>query len=154
MKTCGDFGGEKLDGSPCKIRVKDGLCGLHRDEFDRRDVLLTPEQIAEVGRLAEIDCTIEEIAHVIGIPQRTLQRRMEDQDEVVASYQRGKAKAHAWVKGQLRKQMQAGNVTAMIFYLKTQCGWSEKQRLEHSGEGGGPIALSWTEAVKAADEAA
>jgi len=150
-QTCGDFGGVKVDGSPCRIVVKEGMCGLHQKEVDLRETLLTDEQIREVKRLAEVDCTHEEIAHILEIPVRTFQRRLEDQDGVAAAYQTGKSAAHREVKQRLRHLIRDGDKTAIIFYLKTQCGWSETQRLEHSGEGGGPLLMAWTDAVKALD---
>lgn len=149
MTTCGDYGGVKKNGQPCAIVTKEGRCGLHEDGVDRRERLLTDAEITKVGNLAEIACTHEEIAHILGISPRTFARRLNDQEGVGAAYQSGKAKAHAYVKGQLRKKIKNGNTTAIIFYLKTQCGWSEKIDLEHTGPGGGPIQHAMTPQEKA-----
>lgn len=89
--------------------------------------------------MAQVPLTQEEIAHILGVSQRTLHNRFDDQPGVRAAYEKGIAKGHAVVKGRLRQQIDSGNVTATIFYLKTQCGWKETDRLEHSGPGGGPI---------------
>jgi hypothetical protein len=51
----------------------------------------------------------------------------------------GKAKANAAIGGTLFKQAMAGNVSAAIYWTKSQMGWREVQRVEHTGADGGPI---------------
>jgi carbohydrate-selective porin OprB len=51
-------------------------------------------------------------------------------DDVSAAYKRGRTKAIGSVAQALIQQAQAGNTTAMIFYLKTQAGWRENDREE------------------------
>lgn len=43
--------------------------------------------------------------------------------------------------GTLVQQMKAGNIGAACFWLKCRAGWRETDRLEHVGEGGGPVVL-------------
>ena len=43
--------------------------------------------------------------------------------------------------GQLVGQIRAGNLGAICFWLKCRAGWRETDRLEHVGEGGGPVDI-------------
>ena len=140
-KTCGDIGGTTKSGKPCGIVTHGQLCGLHAEGADRRTSLLTNDQIAEVERMAELACTHDEISHILGVSPATFRNRMDDQGGVRGAYEKGRAKGHEEVKGALRKQIRDGNVTAMIFYLKTQCGWKDTQTIEHTGPHGGAIQL-------------
>ncbi|MDO5058571.1 MAG: hypothetical protein Q4D82_01355 [Neisseria sp.] len=58
------------------------------------------------------------------------------QPEVSASYKKGRAKAVASVAQSLLKQAKNGNVTAQIFYLKTQAGWRETQTVDNISSDG------------------
>jgi hypothetical protein len=59
--------------------------------------------------------------------------------EVGERYKRGKAKAIAHVANGLLQKARAGCTTSSIFYLKTQAGWRETDRLEHTGPNGSPV---------------
>lgn len=50
--------------------------------------------------------------------------------EVPNAWIEGRAKTVGWVAQQLMNKMKSGNVTAMIFYLKTQGHWIEKHTVE------------------------
>jgi len=54
-----------------------------------------------------------------------------------------KDRAKAKVVSSLYQQAFKGNVTAQIFICKTQLGWRETDRLEHSGPNGGAIPITW-----------
>lgn len=97
----------------------------------RRD--LTPEEVSQVERLAAV-LTMEQVADFLGISDRTLRKRMSENDEVRAAYKRGKQRAIAGVATSLLQKANSGNIAAMIFYLKTQAGWRETQRIEHAGD--------------------
>ncbi len=90
----------------------------------RPEKVLNEEQIIQVEALASV-LTTEQIADYLGIGRTTFYSVMERQPEVAERYKRGRAKAVANISGNLIKQAQAGNITAAIFYLKTQAGWSE-----------------------------
>lgn len=90
----------------------------------RPEKVLNEEQIIQVEALASV-LTTEQIADYLGIGRTTFYSVMERQPEVAERYKRGRAKAVANISGNLIKQAQAGNITATIFYLKTQAGWSE-----------------------------
>lgn len=52
---------------------------------------------------------------------------------------RGKLKGITVVANKLFEAANSGNTTAMIFFLKCQAGWKEAQKIEVTGNEGGPI---------------
>lgn len=99
---------------------------------------LDEEQIAQVEALAAV-LSIEQISDYFGMSKVTFYEIMERQPEVSERYKRGKAKAIGTVSQGLLKQAREGNMTAAIFYLKTQAGWRETDRLELTGADGDAI---------------
>lgn len=93
---------------------------------------LTESQLAEVETLAAL-LTSDQIADVFGMGRRTFYELMARDEEIAARYKRGKARAVGSVAQSLVSKAKAGNVTAMIFYLKTQGGWRETQEIAHTG---------------------
>ena len=78
-----------------------------------------------VERLAAV-LSKSQMADYFGISETTLRAIEARQPEVSDAYKRGKGRAIAGVAGNLINQAQNGNVTAAIFYLKTQAGWKEQ----------------------------
>jgi len=94
---------------------------------------LTDEQIVELEALAAY-LTQEQIADYFGMAERTLRKRMDEDESVRAAYKTGRAKAIRDVaKGVLQRAREGDNACA-FFYLKTQAGWRETKNLEHSGK--------------------
>lgn len=104
----------------------------------RKPVVLTNEQIIEVGALAAV-LSQEQIADYFGIARNTFLAIMERQSEVNEQYKRGKARAIGKVAQGLIKQANNGNIAASIFYLKTQAGWKETNVQEHTGANGAAL---------------
>lgn len=78
----------------------------------------------DVERYASLGITQEEIGSILGIHRHTIQKHLSEE------FKRGKAKANAKVaKSLFTKATQKDDVTAQIFWLKTQARWSE--RVEH-----------------------
>jgi len=94
---------------------------------------LTEEQIKELETLSAV-LNQKQIADYFGIPHRTFQAILERDEEVSASYKKGKSKAIASIAGGLLRQARDGNISAAIFYLKTQAKWSEKTEIDISGD--------------------
>ena len=90
---------------------------------------LTPEQVEQVGKLASV-LTLEQIADFLGVSDKTLRRRMQEDPNILSVYKSGKQRAVAGVATSLLQQAREGNTTAMIFYLKTQAGWRETQNID------------------------
>ena len=82
----------------------------------------------------------DSVAKVIGIDKKTLIKYYREELDTA------KAKAIASVAEMLYNQCKQGNVTAMIFYLKTQAKWSE--RIEYATDGDVPITLRWVKPVE------
>lgn len=104
----------------------------------RKPKTLTDEQKAQVEALAAY-LSQDQIADYFGTTRPTFAAMIERDEEISLRYKRGKAKAIGTVAQGLLQQARDGNMTAAIFYLKTQAGWREAQSVEHSGKDGGPI---------------
>jgi hypothetical protein len=85
---------------------------------------LSLSQVETLEGLAAV-LTKRQIADFFDISENTLRAIEERQPEVSAAYKKGKAQAIVGVAQNLIQQAEDGNVTAAIFYLKTQAGWSE-----------------------------
>ena len=111
--------------------------------------LLNQTQRDELERLARIGVTQAQIADYFGISERTLRNRFQQDPAIAAAYKRGRADGVAKVGATLYQQAMGGNLTACIFYLKTQGRWTETQKHEISGPEGQPVPLgSLTEAER------
>jgi hypothetical protein len=68
-----------------------------------------------------------QLASYFGITERTLSNIEKRQPEVRQAYEFGRASKIAAMGNNLVQLALDGNVTANIFYLKTQGGWKEEQ---------------------------
>ena len=82
-----------------------------------------------------------DIARALGVSERTIRNRLNDDADFAEAYKRGKAKSAVFVGGKLMELIKKGNVAATIFYLKARCGWSEKTDLNVSGSLGTQITF-------------
>lgn len=87
----------------------------------------TDEQRYSVNLMAGIGIPQEDIAAAIGITRVTLRKHFRSELDT------GRVRTITKVADSLVRQALAGNMTAAIFYLKTQAGWTETSRLEHAG---------------------
>ena len=114
-----------------------------KDVGGRPMIVLTEEQKAEVTTLAAV-LTSEQIADYFGIGRTTWFAILERDEKVSELYKKGKAKAIANIASNLIKKAQSGDLGAQVFYLKTQAGWKETQRLEGGGDNGDlVVAYKW-----------
>ncbi|WP_287432361.1 hypothetical protein [Maritimibacter sp.] len=91
----------------------------------RPRIVLTEDQCREVETLAAL-LNQDQIADYFGIARNTFRAICERDEEVLARYKRGKAKAIAHVANGLLQKARAGDTTSSIFYLKTQAGWRDQ----------------------------
>jgi len=100
--------------------------------------------LKQVESLAANGLTQEQIAAALGISETTLHQRKRDSADFAAAIKRGKAKGIALVTNKLMESIKGGNMTGMIFFLKTQAGWKETNVQEHTGANGGAIQVNTT----------
>lgn len=87
-------------------------------------ITLTDAQRAEVETLAAV-LTADQIADFLGFGRTTFFALLNRDEDLSERYKRGKARAIGAVAQSLVTKARAGNVSAMIFFLKTQAGWRE-----------------------------
>ena len=92
-------------------------------------IIFSPQRIAKVQELSQ-SLTIAQIADYFGISQSTFYQIQRRQPELSEAYKIGKVKAIDWVVSKLKQKIEEGDTAATIFYLKTQAGWTEKQKLD------------------------
>ena len=74
----------------------------------------------KVRYLAGVGVRQDDIAKIIGCAPKTLRKRLRDELD------RGVAEANATISGYLFAAAKAGNITAIIFWLKTRANWRER----------------------------
>ena len=89
-------------------------------------IVFTQDQIEQVEKLSSL-LTKGQLCDYLGISEPTFRAIEARQEEVSFAYKKGKGKAIASVAASLLKQAQKGNMTAAIFFLKTQAGWREAE---------------------------
>lgn len=99
---------------------------------------LTQAQMNELETLGAL-LSIEQVADYFGMSKVTFYEIMEREPEVSERYKRGKARAIGAVAKGLLTQAREGNMTAAIFYLKTQAHWKETDVREITGKDGTAI---------------
>jgi len=114
-------------------------------------MVIDDEQATQVEALAAY-LTQEQIADYFEMSHDTFARILERQPEVLRKYKRGKAKAVGSIAKNLIKMAQNGNITAAIFYLKTQAGWKEVSRTEHTGADGADLMQPTIDVGSLSDE--
>jgi len=100
--------------------------GNQGDGGGRPSVEFTTEQIIELKALASV-LNKSQVADYFGICENTLRAIEKRQPEVFAAYKKGRVNQIAGMGSNLIQLAKKGNVTANIFYLKTQAGWKESE---------------------------
>jgi len=111
-------------GKPSPGAGRAGRGGRPRKEIAKAD-------IPRIQQLASV-LNEQQIADFLGMSHDTFQRRKADDPEVLRAYKAGRAKAIAGVGATLLELCRKKNVQAIIFYLKTQAGWKERQGVDVS----------------------
>lgn len=115
-----------------------GKNGGARPGAGRKPFVPTDEERKQVAALAGFGLPQEHIAVMVrgGIDTGTLAKHFAP--ELIL----GKAKANAKIGQTLFQQAIRGDTSAMIWWSKSQMGWRETQRREHSGPDGGPLEIA------------
>lgn len=120
-----------------------------KNKGGRPTIVLTDEQKKMVEHLAPY-VKAEMIADSLGIGRNTFFKIVKRDPEVAILYKKGLASAVKDVSESLIEAARNGNITAMIFYLKTRGGFKETSRHEHTAPEG--IAMLTETIDKKADE--
>jgi hypothetical protein len=107
----------------------------------------------ELEKLCAMQCTDQEIASILGVSTRTIERRRKVQSFGEAM-ERGKAKGRASVRRNLFRLAASGNLGANIFLAKNLLGYKDVVSNEHSGPEGGPIEMSLADVLRERKRAA
>lgn len=84
-----------------------------------------PEMIDETRILAGRGMTVEQIWNYFGLNKHAWYKLCDSNPELADAYFHGKARTIAIIAGKLVEIAKKGNLTAIIFYLKTQGAYSE-----------------------------
>ena len=111
-------------------------------------VEITDEVCQKAESLAAQGLTMDQIASVLGMGERTLYEKQAKYPQISQAIKDGRSKGIATVSNALFTKAKAGDNTAMIFYLKNRDpdNWQEVQKRQFSGPEGGPIEIDthWT----------
>jgi hypothetical protein len=99
--------------------------------------------LAQIERLAQIHCTDEEIAAVVGCSVDTLARRKVNDPDFMAMLQRGKGRGRMALRRLQWQRANGGSDTMLIWLGKQLLGQRDKSDQMHMGEDGGPIVHSF-----------
>lgn len=108
---------------------------VKKNKGGRPAKVLNDEQLIQVETLAAF-FSLEQIADYFGITRPTFNAICERQEEVSLRYKKGKANAVGAVAKSLIQQARDGNLSAQIFYLKTQGGWRETNNVDLTSSDG------------------
>lgn len=90
--------------------------------------------LGKVEALASRGLTQQQIADALGISDRTLRKYRDQYSDFSDAIKKGKAKGIATVSSKLFEKIETGDTTSIIFFLKTQGGWKEASKVEHTIE--------------------
>src|SRR6201993_4493558 len=127
MSSCG--AGSSSPGAPPSIKppvnhstsAPEARTAINQEPPMARRAFVVNEAMREKVRyLAGVGVRQDDIAKIVGCAPKTLRRRMRDELD------RGVAEANATISGYLFAAAKAGNITAIIFWLKTRAHWRER----------------------------
>ena len=95
-----------------------------------------------IESLAALNCTQLEVAQFFGISLATVEHRFNQEPELRAAWDRGRATGKLSLRRKQSQLAEEGNVTMLIWLGKQLLGQSDRQSIEHTGANGGPIQLT------------
>ena len=109
-----------------------------RDDKSKSDCpayRFTPEQRIKVKTMCECGLPIAQIATYFGITEQTLKKHCREELD------KAKAEKSIAIGRKIYQDALEGNTGLLIWWSKTQMGWSETTRQEISGPDGGPVVM-------------
>ena len=85
---------------------------------------------AMLERMAMLGMRKDQISFLMDFKKGELDRILSSSGSLSTAYKKGRAKGEQFVTGALFKLIIAGNIAAIIFYLKAQCGWSDRVQVD------------------------
>jgi hypothetical protein len=116
-----------------KVENKDELVAKKKGGQPKKELTLEDATIVEA---LSAFLTCEQIADYFGINVDTFNEIRKRQPEILRAYKKGKAKAIMLMANNLVTKANEGDSACIMFYLKTQAGWREKQDINLSNEDG------------------
>ena len=105
---------------------------------------LTAERMIEA--INEAQGFVSKAAELCKVSRATFYNHLKKYTTVQQALEDVREKRHDFVEIQLMKGIKEGNITAIIFYLKTQCksrGYVERQQHELTGKDGDSLILEF-----------
>ena len=93
--------------------------------------------LRQVEELGKIQSTQAELAAVLGCGLSTVKDRIANDEEFAAAYERGREAGKSSLRRLQWKAALSGNITMQIWLGKQYLGQSDRQSLEHKGDGEG-----------------
>lgn len=117
-----------------------------KNKVGRPSIELSDEQILKVEKLAESGLNCDQIANYFGIGETTFHDLKKKNEIISEAYKKGRSAGIEKATGLLWSKMLEGDTTSIIFYLKTQARWSEKNNINVTSDDGSmsPTAIKVT----------
>jgi|DEB0MinimDraft_6_1074348.scaffolds.fasta_scaffold15562_8 hypothetical protein len=97
---------------------------MAKNKGGRPEKRLSEKALAQISELAGRGWTLKQIAEMKEMAVETLTKYGRE------AWQKGKYQADDYVKKRLFDLIKEGDRASIFFYLKTQCGYTETQRIE------------------------
>jgi len=102
----------------------------------RPKIILTQEQLDEAEKLASAGCTQAEIADSLNIAESTLYDKKKEFSEFSEAIRRGKNKGIATASNKLFALVEAGNLSAIKYFLNNRARDRWRDKWEDTGASG------------------
>jgi hypothetical protein len=96
-----------------------------------------------IAAIEEAQGYVTKAAEILGVSRTSFYNKMKTFETVKQALEDTREKRHEWVESKLMKQIKNDNLTAIIFYLKTQgkhLGYVERQEVT-GGDGDSPLTI-------------
>lgn len=94
----------------------------------RKKIVFKAKEIKKIEEVAR-SLDTKQLAAYFGIGQTTLFEIFKRQPEVYEAYKKARSVTITDAVSKLFEKIEAGDTASIIFFLKTQAGWSETQKL-------------------------